>query len=103
MGIMVIILALLLIAAFHQLKIIIEGPLLKVYCFVKLYEADVNNITKIRKGETMWSGLHKYGTVRNGLIIFARYKNDLYITPQDEGLFYQKIAELNPNVVNEKV
>lgn len=103
MGFMVMLLAMLLTAAIFQLRIILQGSLLKVYCFVKLYETDVSTITKIRKGETMWSGLHKYGTTRHGLIMFASYRNDLYITPEDEGHFIQKIAELNPKVVFEEV
>ena len=53
MGFMVMLLAMLLVAAIFQLRIILQGSLLKVYCLVKLYETDVSNITKIRKGETM--------------------------------------------------
>lgn len=51
----------------------------------------------------MWSGFHKYGTATKGLIVFARYKDDLYISPENEELFYQKILEINPEVVIENV
>ncbi|MBW8360522.1 MAG: PH domain-containing protein [Weeksellaceae bacterium] len=68
-----------------------------------MYETDISKITKIRKGETMWSGFHKYGTATKGLIVFARYKDDLYISPENEELFYQKILEINPEVVIENV
>ena len=85
------------------MKIIIENKELKVVNFFNWYKTDISQITKIRKGETMWSGFHKYGTATKGLIIFARYKNDLYITPENEELFYQKILEQNPDVIIEKV
>jgi hypothetical protein len=103
MGIIGVLLSLWILASYHQLKIIIDGSFLKVHYFFQVYETDISKITKIRKGETMWSGFHKYGTATKGLIIFARYKNDLYITPEDEELFYQKILAVNPNVTVEKV
>ena len=85
------------------LKIIIENKVLTVHLFFDLYKTDLQNITKIRKGETMWSGFHKYGTCTKGLIVFSRFKNDLYITPENEELFYQKILEINPEVIIEKL
>ncbi len=91
------------ISSFYKLKIIIENHFLTIKFFFVFYKVDIKNITKIRKGETMWSGFHKYGTTTKGLIIFAKYKNDLYITPENEELFYQKILEINPDVVIEKV
>lgn len=103
MGILVVLLTLVILAAYHQLKIIVDGSLLRVCCYIKVYETDISKITKIRKGETMWSGIHKYGTATNGLIIFARNKNDLYISPENEELFFQKILAVNPDVIVEKV
>lgn len=85
------------------LQIIIENNFLIVHLFFDLYKNNIKNITKIRKGETLWSGVHKYGTGIKGLIVFSKFKNDLYITPEDEELFYQKILEINPEVVIEKV
>ena len=85
------------------LQIIIENNYLIVHLFFDLYKTDIKTITKIRKGETMWSGLHKYGSGAKGLIVFSKFKNDLYITPENEELFYQKILEINPEVVIEKV
>ncbi len=96
-------LLLLSILTYNYLKVIIDGHFLIVKYFFVVYKADIRNITKIRKGETMWSGFHKYGTVTKGLILFVKYKNDLYITPENEELFYQKILEINPDVVIEKV
>lgn len=89
------------ILSFHYLKIIIEDRFLIIRFFFVVYKTDIRNITKIRKGETMWSGFHKYGTAKKGLIIFAKYKADLYITPENEELFYQKILKINPDVVIE--
>ena len=103
MGIIIGFLFLLTILSNNWLQIIIENDFLTVRLFFDLYKTNIKNITKIRKGETMWSGFHKYGTTTKGLIIFAKYKNDLYITPENEELFYQKILEINPDVVIEKV
>ena len=86
-----------------SLQIIIENNFLIVHLFFELYKTDIKNITKIRKGETLWSGIHKYGTGTKGLIVFSKFKNDLYITPENEDLFFQKILEINPEVVIEKV
>lgn len=86
-----------------KLRIVIENNHLIVHKFFTWYKADINKITKIRKGETMWSGFHKYGTATKGLIIFAKYKDDLYITPENEQLFIEKIREINPEIVFEKV
>lgn len=103
MGGLVLFLGLVISSSFFNMKIVIENGELKIINFFNWYKTDVSQITKIRKGETMWSGLHKYGTATKGLIIFARYKNDLYITPENEELFYQKILEQNPDVIIEKV
>ncbi len=89
--------------AHYRMKFIIDNQYLIVNCFLNLYKTDIRNITKIRKGETMWSGLQKYGTTTKGLIVFSKFKNDLYITPENEELFYQKILEINPNIIIEKV
>lgn len=51
----------------------------------------------------MWSGFHKYGTATKGLIVFTKFKDDLYITPADEELFLSTILEINPDIVFEKV
>ncbi len=94
---------LILFLANYHLKIIIDGNFLLVKIVFVLFKANINNITKIRKGETMWSGFHKYGTTTKGLIIFTKFKDDLYITPENEEDFYQKILEINPNIIIEKI
>ena len=81
----------------------VEGNFLMVKNVFILYRADIHQITKIRKGETMWSGFHKYGTATKGLIVFTKFKDDLYITPADEELFLSTILEINPDIVFEKV
>ncbi len=97
------VLLLLSVLSFYRMKIIIEDYFLVIRFFFVFYRTDIRNITKIRKGETMWSGFHKYGTATKGLIIFAKSKNDLYITPENEELFYRKIWEINPDIVIEKI
>ena len=50
----------------------------------------------------MWSG-YKFGTTTNGLIIFTKHLNDLYITPEDEELFISELQKINPNIILEKI
>jgi hypothetical protein len=87
----------------YYLRIIIDGNYLIIKIIFLLFKADISKITKIRKGETMWSGFHKYGTTTKGLIIFTKYKDDLYITPENEEDFLKKILEINPNIIIEKI
>ena len=103
MSIIVCVISIMTIAGSFWLKIFIKENFLIVHFFFDVFKTDIRNITRIRKGETMWSGFHKYGTGTKGLIVFSKFKNDLYITPQDEELFYRKILEINPDVVIEKV
>ncbi len=87
----------------YFLRIIIDEHHLLVHNVFVWFKGDIHHITKIRKGETMWSGFHKYGAATKGLIIFTRFKDDLYITPENEEEFVKKIMEINPEIVFEKV
>ena len=102
-GIIIGFILLLQILTYYQLKIIIKDQILYVHLFFTLYKVEISKITKIRKGETMWSGFHKYGNSTKGLIIFSKSKEDLYITPENEELFCSKILEINQNVIIEMV
>lgn len=84
------------------LKTVIADGFVRVKSILPLYKVPIRDITRIEKGHTMWVGFHKHGTATNGLIISSSSKNDLYITPQDEDLFINKILEMNPRVVVEK-
>lgn len=86
-----------------HLNIIVSGNDLTVRFFFQLYKTDIRNITKVRKGETMWSGFHKYGTATNGLTVFAKFKDDLYITPDDEEEFLHTLLKINPHIIVETV
>lgn len=66
---------------------------------MKFYSVQIENITKIKNGETLWVGMHKYGTRTGGLIISAKYKDDLYITPENEAEFLTRILEINPDIL----
>jgi hypothetical protein len=92
-----------LFLANYYLRIIINGNYLIIKIIFVLYKADISKITKIRNGETMWSGFHRYGTTTKGLIIYTKYKDDLYITPENEEDFLKKILEINPNIIIEKI
>lgn len=89
------------IAGDFWLRIIVKDHFLIVHFIFDIFKTDIRNITKIRKGETMWSGFHKYGTGTKGLIVFSKFKNDLYITPENEELFFQKLLEIKPDIVIE--
>ena len=92
-----------LIVSILKLKISIQGNFLVVKIIFTLYKTDINKIYKIRKGETMWSGFNKFGTSTNGLIIFTKHRNDLYITPENEELFLDELQKINPNIILEKI
>lgn len=85
-------------SAFFLLKIIIKDEFLYIHLFYPVYKVDIRTITAITTGKTMWVGFHKHGTATKGLIISSKFKNDLYITPENESLFLQKLSEVNPNI-----
>ncbi len=86
-----------------KLKISIDGNLLLIKIIFTVYKTDITKIYKVRKGETMWSGVNKFGTSANGLIIFTKHLNDLYITPENEELFLNELQKINPNIILEKI
>jgi hypothetical protein len=92
-----------LVISIVKLKIRIEGNFLLIKIIFTMYKTDISKIYKIRKGETMWSGVNKFGTSTNGLIIFTKHLNDLYITPENEELFLNELQKINPNIILEKI
>lgn len=86
------------ITSFLFLRVFIKDHFLIVKVIFNVYKVDIKTITTINAGKTMWFGLHKYGTATKGLIISSKFKNDLYITPENESLFLQKLSDLNPNI-----
>jgi hypothetical protein len=92
-----------LVVSILKLRITIEGNFLLIKIIFTVYKTDINKIYKVRKGETMWSGFNKFGTSTNGLIIFTKHLNDLYITPEEEALFIIELQKINPNIILEKI
>ena len=92
-----------LVVSILKLRITIEGNFLLIKIIFTVYKTDINKIYKVRKGETMWSGFNKFGTSTNGLIIFTKHLNDLYITPENEELFIIELQKINPNIILEKI
>jgi len=92
-----------LVISIVKLKIRIEGNFLLIKIIFTMYKTDISKIYKIRKGETMWSGVNKFGTSTNGLIIFTKHLNDLYITPENEDLFITELQKINPDIIIEKI
>jgi Na+/melibiose symporter-like transporter len=58
---------------------------------------DVDRITEIVKGQTLWVGL-KPATARNGLIVKYDKYNEIYISPKTNESFIKKILELNDKI-----
>ena len=58
---------------------------------------ELENINEIVVGKTMWMGL-RIATARKGLIIkFGKYE-EIYISPDSNKSFVEKLVELNPKV-----
>lgn len=57
----------------------------------------IEEITEITKDKTLWSGL-KPATARNGLIIKYRKFEEIYISPETNIVFINKILEINKNI-----
>ncbi|MFC6267808.1 PH domain-containing protein [Frigoriflavimonas asaccharolytica] len=103
MGLIIISLLFLSFGGRYFFKIIVKENKLTIRFLFNIYTTEIEKITKIRKGETMWSGFHKYGTGTKGLIIFAKYHNDLYITPENELLFIETLQKINPQIIFENI
>ncbi|WP_379965150.1 PH domain-containing protein [Epilithonimonas sp. UC225_85] len=92
-----------LLTNFFFIKIKIKDKELIVNIIFDIFRINIFKITKVRIGETMWSGFHKCGTAKGGLIIFSKYKNDLYITPENQDEFLKQLLEINRHIIIEDV
>ena len=86
-------------STFLFLRIILNDDFLIVHHFFTIYKVDIKTITSIQRGKTMWVGFHKHGTATKGLIISSKFKNDVYITPENEETFLQELLVINPNII----
>ena len=59
---------------------------------------NIDRITKVEKGKTLWVGL-KPATARKGLIIKYDLYSEIYISPKTNESFIEKLLELNPNII----
>jgi hypothetical protein len=57
----------------------------------------ISDITDITKGKTQWSGL-KPATARRGLVIRYNQYDEIYISPETNDTFVNKLLELNPDI-----
>ncbi|MDP9954525.1 hypothetical protein J2X97_000162 [Epilithonimonas hungarica] len=92
-----------LLISFFFIKVRIDSEDLVVNVIFDIFRVSIFKITKIRIGETMWSGFHKYGTSVGGLIVFSKFKNDLYITPENRDEFLKKLLEINSHIIIDDV
>lgn len=93
----------LILISFFFIKIRIKDEELIINIIVDIFRINIFKITKIRIGETMWSGFHKCGTATGGLIVFSKNKNDLYITPENQDEFLKQLLEVNRHIIIEDV
>lgn len=94
---------LIILINFFFIKIKIKDEELMVSVIYNVFRINIFKITKIRIGETMWSGFHKCGTATGGLIVFSKNKNDLYITPENQEEFLQELLKVNSHIIIEDV
>jgi len=94
---------LIILINFFFIKIKIKDEELIVSVIYNVFKIDIFKITKIRIGETMWSGFHKCGTATGGLIVFSKNKNDLYITPENQDEFLKELLEINSHIIIDDV
>lgn len=97
------VISLILLINFFFIKTTIKDEELIVSVIYNVFRINIFNITKIRIGETMWSGFHKCGTATGGLIVFSKNKNDLYITPENQDEFLEELLKVNRHIVIEDV
>ncbi|MCD9853523.1 PH domain-containing protein [Epilithonimonas sp. JDS] len=93
----------LVLISFFFIKIKIKNEELIVNIIFDIFRINIFKITKIRIGETMWSGFNKCGTAMGGLIIFSKNKNDLYITPENQDEFLEELLKVNSHIIIENV
>lgn len=93
----------LLIIPFFFLKIKIENKQIVTNVGFDVFKVKIADVTSIKIGKTMWSGFNKWGTATKGLIIFSKYKNELYITPDNQDDFIKHVLEINPKITIDDV
>lgn len=94
---------LIILINFFFIKIKIKDEELIVSVVYNVFRINIFKITKVRIGETMWSGFHKCGTATGGLIVFSKNKNDLYITPENQDEFLEELLKVNRHIIIEDV
>jgi len=87
----------LLISVLHGTNYELTEKYLKYNCGPIRGKIEINRINTIIKDKTQWVGF-KPATARKGLIIKYDKYNDLYISPNTNELFIEKILELNKEI-----
>ncbi|WP_028121323.1 PH domain-containing protein [Epilithonimonas tenax] len=94
---------LIILINFFFIKTKIKDEELIVSVVYNVFKINIFKITKVRIGETMWSGFHKCGTATGGLIVFSKNRNDLYITPENQDEFLEELLKINRHIIIEDV
>ncbi len=94
---------LIILINFFFIKTKIKDEELIVSVVYNVFKINIFKITKVRIGETMWSGFYKCGTATGGLIVFSKNRNDLYITPENQDEFLEELLKINRHIIIEDV
>jgi len=95
--IVILVVAVLLIWIFHGTKYELSKEYLRYKSGPFIGKIELQKITKIIKGKTLWVGL-KLATAKNGLIIKFEKYNEIYISPKTNETFIKQILALNNKI-----
>lgn len=59
----------------------------------------ITDIKRIDYGKTQWVGLKRYGLAQKGLIIYYNNYDDLYITPEHQEQFIERLRSYNNKII----
>lgn len=59
----------------------------------------IDRIREIEKGKTLWAGIWKPATARQGLLMRYDKFKEIYISPKTNESFIEKILELNSGII----
>lgn len=79
-------------------KYSLTNNLLTYQCGPIKGKINIDRITEIEKGKTLWVGL-KPATSRKGLIIKYDKYNEIYISPKTNDAFISKILEIKSDII----
>lgn len=87
----------LLLWIFYGTFYLIDKTTFKYTCGPFRGKIEINDMTEIIIGKTMWVGT-KPATAKKGVIIKYQKFEEIYISPESNELFLTEILKINPNI-----